>query len=78
MTTTSPIANWPDGVVSGLNALLANNLALHVLQDNQSLTAEMKTHHALCDETGDIATASLLEDWIDEADGRAWFLLEAQ
>ena len=37
----------------------------------------MKTLHALCDETGDVATASLLENWIDEADGRAWFLLEA-
>jgi starvation-inducible DNA-binding protein len=30
MTTTSPIANWPDGVVSGPNALLADNLALQV------------------------------------------------
>jgi hypothetical protein len=46
-----------------------------LLQDNQSLTAEIKTLHALCDATGDSATASLLEDWIDEADGRAWLLV---
>jgi starvation-inducible DNA-binding protein len=33
--------------------------------------------HALCDEYGDVASASLLEVWIDEAERRAWFLFEA-
>jgi hypothetical protein len=46
-----------------------------LLQDNQSLTAEIKMLHALCDATGDSAIASLLEDWIEEADGRAWLLV---
>jgi starvation-inducible DNA-binding protein len=153
MTTASSVSNRPNGVVSGLNALLADNLALYVktknfhwhlsdphfrdyhllfddqasqifastdvmaervrklggqtlksigqiarlqriddnegddisardmfaelLRDNQSLISEMKVLHALCDEIGDVATASLLENWIDEADGRAWFLSEA-
>ena len=45
--------------------------------DNVQLTAHMRETHALCDEFGDIATASLLESWIDEAEGRAWFLLES-
>jgi starvation-inducible DNA-binding protein len=33
--------------------------------------------HDLCDEYGDVATASLLEVWIDEAERRTWFLFEA-
>jgi starvation-inducible DNA-binding protein len=33
--------------------------------------------HDLCDEHGDIATASLIENWIDEAERRTWFLFEA-
>jgi starvation-inducible DNA-binding protein len=36
----------------------------------------MRTLHELCDEHGDIATASLIENWIDEAEKRVWFLFE--
>jgi starvation-inducible DNA-binding protein len=46
-------------------------------QDNQRLTAEMRAVHDLCDESGDVATASLLEVWIDETERRTWFLFEA-
>jgi DNA-binding ferritin-like protein len=35
--------------------------------DNQQLTREMRRVHELCDEYGDVATASVLENWIDEA-----------
>ena len=45
-------------------------------EDNKQLTAEMRRTHALCDEHGDVATASLLEVWIDEAERRVWFLFE--
>lgn len=45
--------------------------------DNKQLAAEMRRIHALCDEHGDVATASLLEMWIDEAERRTWFLFEA-
>ena len=45
--------------------------------DNKELTAEMRRTHALCDEHNDVATASLLEVWIDEAEKRVWFLYEA-
>ena len=45
--------------------------------DNQQLTREMRRVHELCDEYGDVATASLLENWIDEAVRRVWFLYEA-
>ena len=37
----------------------------------------MRSLHATCDEHNDVATASLLEDWIDEGERRAWFLFEA-
>jgi starvation-inducible DNA-binding protein len=45
--------------------------------DNQQLTREMRRVHELCDEYGDVATASVLENWIDEAERRVWFLYEA-
>jgi starvation-inducible DNA-binding protein len=45
--------------------------------DNMDLAARMRETHALCNEHGDVATASLLEVWIDEAEGRVWFLFEA-
>jgi starvation-inducible DNA-binding protein len=45
--------------------------------DNQQLTAEMRRVHELCDDYGDVSTASLLENWIDEAERRVWFLYEA-
>jgi starvation-inducible DNA-binding protein len=44
--------------------------------DNRQLTAYMRETHALCDEHNDVATASLLENWIDEAERRTWFLFE--
>jgi starvation-inducible DNA-binding protein len=46
-------------------------------QDNQQLTASMRETHDLCDQHRDVATASLLEVWIDEAERRTWFLYEA-
>ena len=45
--------------------------------DNKQLVAAMRETHNLCDEHGDVASASLLEVWIDEAERRAWFLFEA-
>ena len=45
--------------------------------DNTQLAARMRATHTVCDEHGDVASASLLEMWIDEAEGRVWFLFEA-
>jgi len=45
--------------------------------DNEHLAAEMRVAHRLCDKAEDLATASLLENWIDQAEGRTWFLFEA-
>src|ERR1700758_4303463 len=45
--------------------------------DNKQLTANLRETHDLCDEHGGVATASLIEVWIDEAERRTWFLFEA-
>jgi starvation-inducible DNA-binding protein len=46
-------------------------------EDNKTLVASMRETHGVCDEFGDVATASLIEVWIDEAERRTWFLYEA-
>ncbi len=46
-------------------------------EDNKELTLKLRETHSLCDEYGDVATASLIENWIDEAERRTWFLFEA-
>src|SRR6516165_9280432 len=45
-------------------------------EDNQQLVSRMREAHNVCDEHGDVATASLIEVWIDEAERRVWFLYE--
>jgi starvation-inducible DNA-binding protein len=44
--------------------------------DNQRLTGYLRTTHEICDKHNDVATASLIETWIDEAERRTWFLTE--
>jgi len=46
-------------------------------EDNAKLIAAMREAHDLCDEVSDVASASLLENYIDEAERRHWFLFEA-
>jgi starvation-inducible DNA-binding protein len=45
-------------------------------EDNKAMVLSMKAVHDLCDDAGDVATASLLENWIDETQRRTWFLFE--
>jgi starvation-inducible DNA-binding protein len=46
-------------------------------EDNKQVVASLRETHNVCDEYGDVATASLIEVWIDEAERRTWFLFEA-
>jgi starvation-inducible DNA-binding protein len=46
-------------------------------EDNKQLCKHMRILHEVCDEHNDVATASLLENWIDETEQRTWFLFEA-
>jgi len=48
-----------------------------LFEDNKALTLSMKAIHALTNDAGDVATTSVLENWIDEAERRSWFLREA-
>ena len=45
--------------------------------DNKAMAANMRKAHGVCDEHEDVATASLLEVYIDETERRTWFLFEA-
>jgi starvation-inducible DNA-binding protein len=45
--------------------------------DNKQLAAHLRETYGLCDGYGDVASASLLENWIDEVERRIWFLFEA-
>ena len=45
-------------------------------EDEKAFTLSMRAVHTLCDDAGDVATASLLENWIDQSQRRSWFLFE--
>jgi starvation-inducible DNA-binding protein len=55
----------------------AMDMLAELRDDNKQLVTRLRETHDLCDEHGDVATASLLENWIDEAERRTWFLFEA-
>ena len=55
----------------------AQDMLAELRDDNKDLAARMRETHSLCDEHGDVASASLLEVWIDQAERRTWFLFEA-
>jgi starvation-inducible DNA-binding protein len=46
-------------------------------EDNKNLAASLREAHNVCEEHRDVATASLIEVWIDETERRTWFLFEA-
>ena len=54
-----------------------DDMLAELRDDNKQLTASLRETHDLCDEHGDVASASLIENWIDEAERRTWFLFEA-
>jgi starvation-inducible DNA-binding protein len=53
-----------------------DDMLAELREDNQRVIAAMREAHDLCDEHNDVATASLLEEWIDQAEKRVWFLFE--
>lgn len=52
------------------------DMLAELLEDNKQLTVEMREVHATAEEHNDVATASLLENWIDQSERRTWFLFE--
>jgi len=73
------------GHVSRLQRVLDNDadfvtpmdMLAELRDDNKQLAANLRETHGLCDEHDDVASASLIELWIDEAERRTWFLFEA-
>jgi starvation-inducible DNA-binding protein len=73
------------GEISRLQRVLDNDatfvtpldMLAELRDDNRQLVASLREAHNVCDEGNDVATASLIENWIDEAERRAWFLFEA-
>ena len=53
------------------------DMLAELCEDNKTLAARLREVHSIVDENGDIATASLIEVWIDETERRTWFLFEA-
>ena len=53
------------------------DMLAELADDNKTLAARLREAHNVCDEHRDVATASLIEVWIDETERRTWFLFEA-
>ena len=54
-----------------------SDMLAELAEDNKSLRASMRQAHNVCEEYGDVATASLIEVWLDETERRIWFLFES-
>ena len=72
------------GHVQRLQRLLDNDaeyvtpqdMLAELADDNRRLASFLRATHGVCEQYGDVATTSLLETWIDEAERRSWFLFE--
>ena len=53
------------------------DMLAELAEDNKTLATRLREAHNVCEEHRDVATASLIEFWIDETERRAWFLFEA-
>ena len=53
-----------------------HDMLAELRDDNKELLKHMRILHEVADEHGDIATASLIENWVDETEQRVWFLFE--
>ena len=53
------------------------DMLAELAEDNRTLAARLREAHDVCDEHRDVATTSLIEIWIDEAERRGWFLFES-
>jgi starvation-inducible DNA-binding protein len=54
-----------------------SDMLAELREDNRALISRMREAHNVCDEFGDVASASLIEVWIDETERRCWFLFES-
>src|ERR1700678_950388 len=57
--------------------VLPKDMLAELLSDNQKLTKYLRATHEVCEKHNDVATASLIENWIDQTERRSWFLFES-
>lgn len=73
------------GQIAEMQSIMDNNadyvepldMLAELCEDNKNLNAKLRRAHEVCDEFNDVASASLIENWIDETERRTWFLFEA-
>ena len=66
------------GIADNDEAYVApGDMLRELVADNKALVTAMREAHEVADKGGDVATTSFLENWIDEAERRTWFLFEA-
>jgi starvation-inducible DNA-binding protein len=58
------------------DSVTPKDMLTELRDDNQNLTRYLRSIHRVCDQHNDIATASMIETWIDETERRNWFLDE--
>jgi starvation-inducible DNA-binding protein len=77
LTSIGQIARLQRVVDNDAEYVEPEDMLAELCEDNKTLVARLREVHNVCDEHRDIATASLIEGWIDETERRTWFLFEA-
>ena len=55
----------------------AQKMLLDLMEENKAMAANLRKAHGICDANGDVGSASVIEDFIDQTEERTWFLFEA-
>jgi starvation-inducible DNA-binding protein len=75
--STGQIARLQRVVDNDADYVTPRDMLAELEGDNKELAARLRATHGLCAEHGDVASTSLIEVWIDEAERRTWFLFES-
>jgi len=74
--SVSDIAKYQRLKDNNEESVAALEMLAELRSDSQQLTAYLRATHEVCEEHKDVATASLIENWIDQTERRTWFLAE--
>ncbi len=77
ITSIGHIARLQRVLDNDASYVVPEDMLAELCEDNKTLAARLREAHNVCDEYRDVATASLIEVWIDETERRTWFLFEA-
>ena len=77
ITSIGHIARLQRALDNDVSYVVPEDMLAELCEDNKTLAARLREAHNVCDEYRDVATASLIEVWIDETERRTWFLFEA-